>query len=123
MAEKPVRAAEPEQVRAAQPAEKAGKHRKRVILLVLSAVVILLVLVLIPVGLLVIKPKSNSDSSNNGLQPPQTTDPASLGIPPEAEGTVLDSTKWLDWTDFNVTYTNATVGGLSIMVFILELCH
>ena len=44
------------------------------------------------------------------------SDPSSLDIPPSAVGTVLDSTKWLDWTDFNLTYTNATVGGLSLMV-------
>jgi hypothetical protein len=47
---------------------------------------------------------------------PNRDDPSSLGIPSSAEGTVLDSTKWMDWTDFNVSYTDATVGGLSLMV-------
>ena len=118
MAEKPVKTqADARQQQVAQPIEKAGKSRKRLIILVLSAVSVILALVLIPVGILVIKPKSNSDPSNHGLQPPRTKDPASLGIPPSADGTVLDSTKWLDWTDFNVTYTDVTVGGLSIMVF------
>ena len=118
MAEKPVKTwADTRQEQAAQAMEKGGKSRKRLTMLVLAAVIIILALVLIPVGILVIKPKSNSDSSKHGLQPPQTKDPASLGIPPSADGTVLDSTKWLDWTDFNVTYTDATVGGLSMMVF------
>jgi len=63
----------------------------------------------------------NSTDGNNftGDTPhsvPNRSDPSSLGIPPSAVGTVLDSTKWLDWTDFNLTYTNATVGGLSLMV-------
>ena len=63
----------------------------------------------------------NSTPGNNftGDTPhsvPNRSDPSSLGIPPSAVGTVLDSTKWLDWTDFNLTYTNATVGGLSLMV-------
>ena len=84
--------------------------------------VLLLAAILIPVGILVIKPESHKmtsnsgDPSNGGLTAPGNQDPSSLGIPQSAVGTVLDSTKWLDWTDFNVTYTDATVGGLSLMV-------
>ena len=52
---------------------------------------------------------------------PNRSDPSSLGIPPEAIGTYFDSTKWLDWTDFNVTYTDVTVGGLPIMVHLLNI--
>lgn len=36
-------------------------------------------------------------------------------IPKSAQGTALDPFTWYDTTDFNVTYTAATVGGLSIM--------
>ncbi|RAL17414.1 putative exo-beta-1,3-glucanase [Aspergillus homomorphus CBS 101889] len=36
-------------------------------------------------------------------------------IPAYAQGTYLDPFTWYDTTDFNVTFTNATVGGLSIM--------
>ena len=36
-------------------------------------------------------------------------------IPAAAQGTVLDPFIWYDTTDFNVTYTDAKVGGLSIM--------
>ena len=87
-------------------------------------ILLILVIVLVPVGLLVIKPKNNGHTQSNatnssntgGLTTPDNRDPSSLGIPQSALGTVLDSTKWLDWTDFNITYTDATVGGLSLMV-------
>ena len=36
-------------------------------------------------------------------------------IPKAAQGTYLDPFVWYDTTDFNVTYTDATVGGLSTM--------
>src|SRR6185437_13165895 len=36
-------------------------------------------------------------------------------IPPAARGTYLDPFTWYDTTDFNVTYTNQTVGGLPVM--------
>jgi hypothetical protein len=59
---------------------------------------------------------SGSTATSTPSVVPNRDDPSSLGIPPSAYGTVLDSTKWLDWTDFNVTYTNETIGGLSVMV-------
>lgn len=102
----------------APPEAKDRKPRKRLIIFILLAVIIVLAIVLIPVGLLVIKSKGSS-STDDDVEPPRTTDAAALGIPPSADGTVLDSTRWLDWTDFNVTYTNATVGGLSVMVYLL----
>lgn len=113
---------EPEKNERAWPlaAEAAPRRRmwtkRKAMICVIAAFIVVLAAILIPVGLLVIKPKSNSNDSSNGIESPTTTDPSTLGIPPSAVGTVLDSTKWLDWTDFNVTYTNATVGGLSIMV-------
>jgi hypothetical protein len=98
-------------------AEEAPTRRRwtkrKALICVIVAFIIILAIILIPVGILVIKPKNSSNGSPNG---PSLTSPASLGIPPSAVGTVLDSTKWLDWTDFNVTYTNTTAGGLSVMV-------
>jgi len=100
----------------ATPTRRSWTKRKSIICVIVAFIVVLAA-ILIPVGLLVIKPENKSNvSSSDGIKSPSTTDPSSLGIPPSAVGTVLDSTKWLDWTDFNVTYTNATVGGLSIMV-------
>ena len=48
-----------------------------------------------------------SNSNLNGV--------SESSIPSSAQGTVLDPFTWYDTTDFNVTYTDATVGGLSIM--------
>jgi hypothetical protein len=107
------------------PPGKAPRKRRAIVCIIIAIVLVILVAVLVPVGLLVIKPKSSnnssapastSSSSTPGLTKPDGRSPSSLGIPDSAIGTVLDSTKWLDWTDFNVTYTNATVGGLSLMV-------
>ncbi|CAD6499283.1 BgTH12-03403 [Blumeria graminis f. sp. triticale] len=41
-------------------------------------------------------------------------------IPEAAKGTYLDPFSWYDTTDFNVTYTNETVGGLPIMGYNLS---
>ena len=99
---------------------KRKYSRKFTLSLVLA---LILLLILIPIGVLVIKSSKNGTGShfseadsNGGLTSPRTHDPSLLGIPSSAVGTVLDSTKWLDWTDFNVTYTNEMVGGLSLMV-------
>jgi hypothetical protein len=100
---------------------------RKILIIMTSSLLLLLAAILIPVGILVIKPESskmmgNSGSNpSDGLIPPSTQDPSALGIPQSAVGTILDSTKWLDWTDFNVTYTNATVGGLSLMVSFLQV--
>jgi hypothetical protein len=120
--------------------EKPTKRKGTVWKVLISIFLILLLLsaAMIPVGFFVLKPifsKKDSSSSNsspsndsppdgspsnNGSAPasPQTGSPVS--IPPSAVGTVLDSSKWLDKTDFNLTYTNATVGGLSVMVRTLQ---
>jgi hypothetical protein len=58
----------------------------------------------------------NETVNDSPLVKPNRSDPSSLGIPESALGTYFDSTKWLDWTDFNVTYTDVLVGGLPIMV-------
>src|SRR5579862_1282789 len=94
---------------------KTSNKKRRLLCISVPLILLLLAIVLIPVGLLVIKPKNNDKSSSGtgASNGPNMTDPSSLGIPASAIGTVLDSTKWLDWTDFNVTYTSATIGGLS----------
>jgi glucan 1,3-beta-glucosidase len=48
-----------------------------------------------------------ANSNLNGISP--------SSIPASAKGGYLDPFSWYDTTDFNVTYTDATVGGLSIM--------
>jgi hypothetical protein len=94
------------------------RSKKKLVLFLLLTLIGLLTVILIPVGLRVVKrTSSHTTDSNNGLTSPDTHGPSALGIPQSAVGTVLDSTKWLDWTDFNVTYTGATVGGLSLVVW------
>ena len=51
-----------------------------------------------------------SDPSNSNLKGVNQGD-----IPTAAKNTILDPFTWYDTTDFNVTYTSTTVGGLSIM--------
>jgi hypothetical protein len=132
-------------------ASTPGRKWKRKTLLLVLICVFLTASTLIPIYFLIIKPKANSERSGNvsaansnenkdntgntttnatsgptvsdrPSESPNRNDPSSLGIPRSAVGTVLDSTKWLDWTDFNLTYTNATVGGLSIMVILKATC-
>ena len=78
-------------------------------------------LILIPVAIVVSKKKSGtsggsvssgsgSDPSNSNLNGVSEND-----IPTAAKNTILDPFTWYDTTSFNVTYTNDTVGGLSIM--------
>jgi hypothetical protein len=108
----------------AEPTQRRKWTGKKLCFVLVPIVLLILIIVLVPVGLLVLKPKNNSQtqssttnsSNTDGLTSPDNRDPSSLGIPQSALGTVLDSTKWLDWTDFNITYTSATVGGLSLMV-------
>src|ERR1700760_3480987 len=41
--------------------------------------------------------------------------PTSSDIPKDAQGTWLDTTSWLDLTDFNCTFTDEMVGGLPVV--------
>ncbi|ANB14244.1 Exg2p [Sugiyamaella lignohabitans] len=99
---------------------KRGK-KKLWIFIGIVALIAILAAVLIPIGLLVIG-KNNKDTSRTQQSPSSTSGPSSTStatsdnsIPSSAKGTILDPSTWLDKTDFNTTYTNATVGGLSIM--------
>lgn len=61
---------------------------------------------------------SGSSSSSSGSSKPANSNLDSISeddIPADAKGTELDPFSWYDTFDFNVTYTDATVGGLSIM--------
>lgn len=56
------------------------------------------------------KTSSGSDPSNDNLNGVSQSD-----IPTAAKNTILDPFTWYDTTDFNVTYTNDTFGGLPVM--------
>lgn len=94
-------------------------------LLVIGIGLFLLVLAIaIPLGIVFANKKSTSGSAVGGSSNSTSTSTPSNSnlkgisesdIPTAAQGTVLDPFTWYDTTDFNVTYTDATVGGLSVM--------
>jgi glucan 1,3-beta-glucosidase len=82
-------------------------------------ILVLLLVIIIPIAVVVSNKKSSSSSgttsetgtsSNSNLNGISEAD-----IPAAARGTDLDPFTWYDTTDFNVTYTNETVGGLPVM--------
>jgi glucan 1,3-beta-glucosidase len=99
-------------------AAHTGQKKKRCWLL-LACFAVLLLVILIPVGVLVIG-KQNSNSSD---PTPTSSTPANgslssidpSDIPTSAKGGPLDPFTWYDTQDFNITYTDETVGGLFVM--------
>lgn len=71
-----------------------------------------MLVVIIVVAVVVSKKNSSNDSSPNKSNLDGVSENT---IPPAARGTYLDPFSWYDTTDFNVTYTNDTVGDLPIM--------
>ncbi|MCJ1430568.1 hypothetical protein MMC29_008486, partial [Sticta canariensis] len=98
-----------------------GRKRRKLWLAIGS--IVLLLAIFIPVGIVVSKKKGGDGSGASDGGATQGSDPSNsnLGsisendIPTSAKGSVLDPFTWYDTTDFNVTFTNDTVGGLSIM--------
>lgn len=85
-----------------------------------SIIILLIIIIAVAVGVSKNKHSGGSSSSgtdDTGSQPGNTNlrgiSPDS--IPSAAQGTYLDPFTWYDTTDFNVTYTDETVGGLPIM--------
>lgn len=80
----------------------------------------LLLAIIIPVAIVAGKKKKSNSSpapaSSSGTPNNSNLNGQSEGdIPIAARGTYLDPFTWYDTSDFNVTYTNETVGGLPIM--------
>ncbi|EXJ95184.1 glucan 1,3-beta-glucosidase [Capronia coronata CBS 617.96] len=104
--------------------EGHGRRSRKKLWWALLAVAVLLA-ILIPVGVVVSNNSkkssggSSSSSSSNSASSSTSSDPKndcdSSSVPESAEGTYTDISTWLDTTDFNCTYTNETVGGLSVM--------
>ena len=103
-------------------AEEAGKKRFGRKCWIFVGVVVLLLIILIPVGIYASK-KQGSKSEGSGGGSDNGSDPSNTNlngmsesdIPTAAKNTYLDPFTWYDTTDFNVTYTNTTVGGIPIM--------
>lgn len=105
--------------------EDERKRKRKRNILICVAVLIILLGIIIPVAVVVSKKKGGNSggdagdtSSSTGATKPSNSNLNGVSkdsIPQSAQGTVLDPFTWYDTDDFNVTYTDATVGGLSIM--------
>ncbi|KAH8704944.1 glycoside hydrolase superfamily [Talaromyces proteolyticus] len=105
--------------------EPFWKRRKK--LLIALGVIVLILAIVIPVAIVVSKKQNQNNnstgSSSSGDSPGSSTSnlTSSLSsisrdsIPAAAQGTYFDPFTWYDTRDFNLTYTNETVGGLPIM--------
>ncbi|KAL1960383.1 hypothetical protein VTO42DRAFT_8343 [Malbranchea cinnamomea] len=100
-----------------------GWSKKKKIVVGLGVVAVLLIII-ISVAVSVSKKNSGGDDDSQGASDEDVTkgpsnreldglDPDS--IPANARGTYFDPFSWYDTADFNVTYTEETVGGLPIM--------
>lgn len=104
-----------------EEAERRKKLRKKIFIGV--GVFLLLLVIIIPVAVVVSKKNANNSGDSSSSSGSSNGQPANTNlqgisqssIPASAQGTILDPFTWYDTTDFNVTYTDATVGGLSIM--------
>ncbi|KAI1102047.1 glycoside hydrolase family 5 protein [Jackrogersella minutella] len=86
-----------------------NKKKKRWII---AGVVLVILIIIIVVAVVVSKKNSSNDSSADKSNLSGVSEDT---IPVAARGTYLDPFTWYDTTDFNVTYTNDTVGDLPVM--------
>ncbi|KAI2636651.1 glycoside hydrolase family 5 protein [Xylaria nigripes] len=84
-----------------------GKKKKKWIIVGVCLLLLIIIIVAAVVG------SKNSSSKSSNHTGPSNIDPFSG--PTGARGTYLDPFTWYDTTDFNVTYTNDTVGDLPVM--------
>lgn len=104
--------------------DNPDRRRKRLCLLAAGALALLLI-ILIAVVVVVVGKQNNGGGSGGGSGAGSAAsgapDNSNLGsinpndIPSAAKGSILDPFTWYDTHDFNVTYTDETVGGLPIM--------
>ncbi|KAJ9195096.1 CAZyme family GH5 [Paecilomyces variotii] len=97
--------------------QQKAKKKKKWIWIAIGVVIILLIII-IPTAVVVSKKKSNDSSDSSSSSGDSNSNLKGISpdsIPASAKGTVLDPFTWYTTTDFNVTYTNETVGGLPIM--------
>ncbi|EOD43758.1 putative glycoside hydrolase family 5 protein [Neofusicoccum parvum UCRNP2] len=104
--------------------EELKKKKKRKKIFIGVGIVILILAIVIPVAVVVSGKNSGSgDSSSSTSSSSDSGKPDNNNlngiseddIPEYARGGLLDPFTWYDTEDFNVTFTNDTVGGLSIM--------
>ncbi|KAJ5090152.1 glucan 1-3-beta-glucosidase D [Penicillium argentinense] len=99
----------------------ANWSRQKRIILGSVVLVILLLAIIIPVAAVESQNKSDDSSSDSGSSDGSSPSNSNLdsisrdSIPSYAQGTFLDPFTWYDTEGFNLTFTNATVGGLHLM--------
>ncbi|OMP86569.1 putative glucan 1,3-beta-glucosidase D [Diplodia seriata] len=101
------------------------KKKKRKKIFIIVGIVVLVLAIVIPVAVVVSGKKNNDsggdDSTSSSSSDSSKPDNSNLNgiseddIPDWAKGGLLDPFSWYDTEDFNVTFTNDTVGGLSVM--------
>ncbi|KAI1770400.1 glycoside hydrolase family 5 protein [Hypoxylon cercidicola] len=79
---------------------------------IIAGVALVVLIIIIVVAVVVSKKNSSNDT---GSDKSNLDDVSENDIPQAARGTYLDPFTWYDTTDFNVTYTNETLGDLPIM--------
>lgn len=104
--------------------EGNARRRVRKKVWIILGIIALLLIIFVPVGIVVAKKNAGSGSGSGGSGATSSKDDPSNDnlkgvneddIPTAAKNTPLDPFIWYDTTDFNVTYTNETFGGLPIM--------
>ncbi|KAJ5051871.1 uncharacterized protein L3040_001634 [Drepanopeziza brunnea f. sp. 'multigermtubi'] len=103
--------------------DRAGGKRKKWIWVGVGLIILIIIIIVVAV---VVSQNNNSGSSSSSSSPTSSSGDSrpsnsnldgisESSIPADAKGTELDPFSWYDTTDFNVTYTDVTVGGLPIM--------
>lgn len=103
---------------------EAERKKKRKKIFIIVGIIVLLLAIIIPVAVVLSNkssaaveddkpPAADSDFGKPSRGALDKIDPST--IPTAAKNTELDPFSWLDTTDFNVTYTDETVGGLPVM--------
>ena len=82
---------------------------------IISAILLVVVIVSVAVGVSLNKKNITSGAGKTTNSASNKFIASEGSIPSGALGTNLDFATWYDTTDFNLTFTNDTVGGLSII--------
>ncbi|KAK8015114.1 beta-glucosidase 6 [Apiospora arundinis] len=78
---------------------------------IVAGVALVVLIIIIVVAVVVSKKNAGTDDKKKS----NLNDVPKDSIPPAARGTYLDPFTWADTSDFNLTYTNETVGDLPVM--------
>lgn len=99
--------------------DNAGRRKYGKKFWLILGIILLLLITIIVVAVIVTKKKSGgAGSSSSGGGSPDNSNLDGMSeddIPTSAKNTILDPFIWYDTKDFNVTFTNETVGGLPVM--------